>query len=52
MLYKGVNNAASPPKDGPAEAGGLSASSLPFSIDRPSRNLVSTLKSLSAKHSR
>ena len=29
MLYKGVNNADRPPKDGPAEDGGLLASSLP-----------------------
>ena len=49
VLSKGVkviNNAALPPEGGPAEVGGLSASSLPWSIDRLARMPDSPLKSL------
>ena len=48
MLYKGdkgVNDAARPPEGGLAEAGGLSTSSLPWSIDRPVRMPDSPLNS-------
>ena len=52
MLFKGdkyVNAAARLLGSGPAEAGGLSASSLPGSADRQARMLDSLLKSLCAK---
>ena len=37
MLYKGVNVATRPPEGDPAEAGGLLASSLPWSINSPAQ---------------
>ena len=52
MLYKGddgVSDAARSSEDGPTEAGDLSASSLPLSIDRPARILDDQLKSLCTK---
>ena len=54
MLYKGdkgVSDATRPPEDGPTEAGGLLASSLPLNIDGPTWMPDSTLKNLLTKHS-
>ena len=50
MLYKGdkgIYDASRPPEVGPAEAGGLLASSLPWDIGRLARMSDSLLKSLS-----
>ena len=47
MLYeddKGINDAARPPEGGPAEAGDLSASSLPLNIECLARMPDSPLK--------
>ena len=45
MLFNGDKNAAHTPEGGPAEAGGLSVSSLPWCIDRLARMPGSPLKS-------
>ena len=45
---KGINDAAHPSEGGPAEAGGLSASSLPLGIDRPARML--DINEIATKH--
>ena len=48
ILYKGnkgVNDAARPPKGGPVEAGSLSATSLPWGIDRTTQMQDSPLNS-------
>ena len=46
----GVNDAARPPEVGQAEAGGLSSSRLPSSIDCPSRMPDSSLNSQQKYH--
>ena len=46
---KGVIDAARPTEGGPAEAGGLSTSSLPWSIDHPARMLDSPQQNLYTK---